>query len=89
MPNLSIKNIGPAPCIGCRYSYTCRTEELACSRFEQWVQTGKATGDETPRYDTYLRLFGSDHLGPSVNEPELELEEYEVNPTVTARVLYL
>lgn len=50
----------PAPCDGCPYAITCRTRQLACRAFVQYIRAGRWKGQPTPRLPSrrpYLRLF--------------------------------
>lgn len=53
----------PAPCDCCPYAITCRTRQLACRVFVQYIRTGRWKRQLTPRLPSrgpYLRLFRAD-----------------------------
>jgi hypothetical protein len=48
------------PCDGCPHAITCRSRQLACKSFAEYVKTGRWKPRATPRLPSrrpYLKLF--------------------------------
>lgn len=51
----------PVPCAGCPHATTCRSRQLACKTFAEYVKTGRwrpRVISRLPGRRPYLRLFG-------------------------------